>query len=246
MASFRFYGNLNDFLPKRQREVAVLYQFTGSPAVKDAIEALGVPHAEVAIILADEIPVDFNYKLKAGDKIEVFPKALQADFPEACRLLPALPEPISFILDVHLGKLARNLRLVGLDSFYEKDYGDKQLAELATSQNRVVLTRDVGLLKLKRIEWGYWLRSQNPEEQLLEVVKHYNLVQKLQPFTRCLACNGLILPVTKASVLDELPPKTRMYFTDFYQCSDCRRVYWKGSHYGHMQLFLQKYYRSGP
>ncbi|WP_162054899.1 Mut7-C RNAse domain-containing protein [Pontibacter pamirensis] len=239
-ATFEFLGSLNDFPALSGRDSKLLYRFTGTPAVKDAIEAIGVPHPEVNVIMLNGLPVDFSQPLQAGDKVAVYPADANREWPEGFSLQANHPAPDQFVLDVHLGKLARALRMLGFDTCYENDYSDKAIAHVAATEERVVLTRDVGLLKHKSIRWGYWLRSQHPDEQLAEVILHFNLKGKLHPFTRCLACNGSIAEVPKDSVIAQLPPKTKLYFNEFYQCESCKRVYWKGSHYERMQQFIQQ------
>ena len=239
-ATFEFFGNLNDFPSLSGRDNKLLYKFSGTPAVKDAIEAIGVPHPEVDVILVNNQPVDFSHPLHADDQVAVYPADAKRDWPPGYSLQAKHPAPDRFVLDVHLGKLASALRMLGFDTFYENDYSDRAIAQLAEAEGRVVLTRDVGLLKYKNIRWGYWLRSQHLEEQLAEVVSYFNLKDKFTPFTRCLACNGQIAEVAKESVLEKLPPKTKLYFDEFYQCGRCKRVYWKGSHYERMQQFIQQ------
>ncbi|MFT2008151.1 Mut7-C RNAse domain-containing protein [Pontibacter sp. 13R65] len=239
-ASFYFYGSLNDFLPASYKSKLVPYTFTGAPAVKDAIEALGVPHPEVQGILVNDYPVDFKYQLQQADWVEVYPASAGATWPAHYSIQAPLPTTPTFILDVHLGKLAKSLRLLGFDTLYQNDFTDSTIAQLASEQHRVVLTRDIGLLKHKSIQWGYWLRSQHLEEQLTEVLSYFRLASKFSTFSRCLVCNSLILPVPKAAVLAQLPAKTKLYFDEFYQCPTCQRVYWKGSHYERMQEFVQR------
>ncbi|RDV14960.1 hypothetical protein DXT99_11780 [Pontibacter diazotrophicus] len=239
-ATIEFFGSLNDFPALSGKESKLQYRFAGTPAVKDAIEAIGVPHPEVDVILLNDMPVDFTHPLQAGDKVAVYPAEANRGWPESFSLQANYPAPDRFVLDVHLGKLARALRMLGFDTCYENDYSDKAIAHIAATEERIVLTRDVGLLKHKSIRWGYWLRSQHLEEQLTEVVNYYNLRHKLTPFTRCLACNGSIAQVPKDSVIEQLPPKTKLYFDAFYQCDSCNRVYWKGSHYERMQRFIQQ------
>ncbi|WP_347160013.1 Mut7-C RNAse domain-containing protein [Pontibacter chitinilyticus] len=237
-ADFLFYSTLNDFLPKAKREVWIRYAFREVPAVKDAIEALGVPHPEVEVILLNGAPVPLLHPLHPHDRVAVYPRAAAYTWPAGYAAAPALPTHPAFVLDVHLGKLARALRMLGFDTCYENNYSDHAIAQLAAKENRVVLTRDIGLLKQKVITWGYWLRSQQPEEQLAEVLQYFNLAEKLQPFTRCLCCNGRIELVAKNEVLHVLPPKTKQYFHEFFRCPNCRQVYWKGSHYERMQQFV--------
>jgi uncharacterized protein with PIN domain len=241
VACFRFFGSLNDFLFPGQKGKTLPYAFSGAPAIKDAIEAIGVPHPEVDVILVNGSPVVFTHPLRLQDQVEVYPVQREKQWPKGYSLSVARPSPERFVLDVHLGKLARALRMLGFDSCYENSYLDSEIALIAETENRVVLTRDIGLLKQKVIRWGYWLRSQHLHEQLAEVVRYFDLVQKLKPFTRCLVCNGAIIEVPKESIIDRLPPKTRLYFHRFYQCSCCKKVYWKGSHYNRMLEFVKQH-----
>lgn len=232
---FHFYGSLTDFLSTGRSGHVLCYTFTEAPSVKDAIEAHGVPHPEVEKILVNGTCVTFHYQLQPNDKIEVYPavKGLKACCTTGCC-------NVKFVLDVHLGKLAKALRMLGFDTSYHNSYTDKYIATLAEAENRIVLTRDVGLLKHKIIERGYWLRSQHPEEQLLEVIKYFGLKEYFRPLTRCLVCNSGLQQVDKNSVYNLLPPKTKLYFHEFYRCPDCLRIYWKGSHYEHMEGFINK------
>ncbi|TXK45753.1 hypothetical protein FVR03_12085 [Pontibacter qinzhouensis] len=239
-ASFYFHGSLNDFLPTCSKNKPVPYGFSGAPAVKDAIEAIGVPHPEVNGILVNGEPVDFSYRLQPADRVEVYPAGTVKQWLEHDAVQAPLPVTPAFILDVHLGKLSKSLRLLGFDTLYQNDYTDGAIAQLASEQHRIVLTRDVGLLKYKSIKWGYWLRSQHLEEQLTEVLSYFRLASKFNAFSRCLICNSPIAPVPKATVLTQLPPKTMLCFDEFYQCPTCQRVYWKGSHYERMQEFIER------
>lgn len=226
-ARFTFYGALNDFLLPRDRDSQISYSFTNMPAIKDAIEAIGIPHVEVKEISINGHPVGFYHPLQDGDTVEAYPFAT----------IPLTSA--KFILDVHLGKLARLLRLLGFDTLYENKFSEKAIAATAKQQNRIVLTRDVGLLKYKSIEHGYWLRSQEPLEQVKEIVEKFALKDFIHPFTRCMVCNGIIERVAKEKILDQLPPATAAYFNEFYQCQNCKRIYWKGSHYERMMRFIE-------
>lgn len=241
VAYFHFFGSLNDFLSPSQKEKTFPYVFSGAPAIKDAIEAIGVPHPEVDVILVNGFPVSFTNPLRLQDQVEVYPVQRDKEWPQGFSLSVARSSPERFVLDVHLGKLARALRMLGFDTCYQNSFSDREIAHIAETENRIVLTRDVGLLKQKVIRCGYWLRSQHLHEQLAEVVRYFDLVQKLKPFTRCLVCNGSIKEVPKESIIDRLPPKTRLYFNRFYQCSCCKKVYWKGSHYNRMLKFVQQH-----
>ncbi|WP_242928797.1 Mut7-C ubiquitin/RNAse domain-containing protein [Pontibacter vulgaris] len=239
-AKFFFHGRLNDFLPKLRKNEWLAYNFDGAPAVKDAMEAIGVPHPEIGNILINGAAAGFMHPLQTGVEVEVFPAVCATTSPGKIPTDAELLDPVKFILDVHLGKLAKLLRMAGFDTLYETSYDDKVIAQIARADNRIVLTRDVGLLKHKAIQQGYWLRSQHGNEQLTEVIKRYGLQKAVQPFKRCLVCNGLIRQVEKETVQEQLPPKTKLYFSEFYQCTCCNKVYWKGSHYERMQQFLQQ------
>jgi len=239
-ASFRFHESLNDFLLLSKRNGAILYSFNDTPAIKHAIETIGIPHPEVDVILVNGVPVDFLYPLHNNDEAEVYPAFATGKFPESWLLTPQYPFPEKFILDVHLGKLARALRLFGFDTWYENDYTDKAIVQIAEAEKRIVLTRDVNLLKHKLLKIGYWVRSQLVEEQLAEVVRRFKLKAKFKPFERCVECNGKIIKVDKETILDKLLPKTILYYNDFFQCNCCERIYWRGSHYEQMQQFIEK------
>jgi len=139
---------------------------------------------------------------------------------------------------VHLGKLARYLRFCGFDSIYRNDLDDREIVDTAEKDARTILTRDLDLLKNKRITRGYLVRSDDPAMQLKEVIKRLDLMGSITLFTRCMECNGEIKRVPKEDILDRLEPKTRLYFYTFGRCSGCDRIYWKGSHYKNMLTLL--------
>jgi uncharacterized protein with PIN domain len=239
-ASFRFYAELNDFLPRAQGTREWFYCFGGKVSVKDAIEAQGVPHTEVDLILANGEPVGFGYYLRPGDRIAVYPVFETFDIGPLVRLRERPLRELRFVLDVHLGKLARWLRLAGFDALYRADLGDSEIANVAAQERRVVLTRDVGLLQRKIITHGYWVRAANPDAQVVEVLRRFQLERSLHPFQRCLDCNGRIQRVDKARVWERLEPNTRQFYDVFYQCADCQKVYWEGSHYTRLQAKLKQ------
>ncbi len=238
-AEFRFYEELNDFLPPARRKRDFTYAFHGRPAVKDAIEALGVPHPEVDLILVNGESVGFGHPLRDGDRVSVYPVFESLEIAGVTRLRPRpLREP-RFILDVHLGRLARHLRLLGFDTRYANDAADAAIAAAAARQRRIVLTRDRGLLKLGAVTRGYWVRATAPRTQLAEVIRRFQLQERIRPFTRCLECNGALRPADKAAVAHRLPPRTRRYYDTFAECPRCRRIYWPGSHYRRLAEFVK-------
>lgn len=149
-------------------------------------------------------------------------------------------EPIRFILDVHLGKLARWLRLLGFDTLYRNDYDDPEIVAIAAVEGRTVLTRDSGIIKRRAVRRGYLIQSTDPQEQLREVLDYYQLFDQVAPFHRCLACNGILTPVDKSTILDQLEPKTIRYYDTFFRCTACGKIYWRGGHHARMQEFLAK------
>ncbi len=235
---FRFYQELNDFLPAARRQRSFEYHFTGKPTVKDAIQALGVPQAEVDLILVDGDSVDFGRHLCGGERVAVYPVFERLALASLQRLRPApLREP-RFVLDVHLGKLARWLRLAGFDSLYRNDYDDDQLIALSLAERRILLTRDLGILKHNALSHGLFVRQSAPRAQLREIVDRLDLRGSMRPFSRCLHCNGLLQAVDKQAVLAELPPAVRVRHQQFQRCAGCQRLYWSGSHHSRLRRLL--------
>jgi uncharacterized protein with PIN domain len=237
-ASIRFYGSLNDFLPMSRRQATLVCAFDASPSVKDAVEALGVPHPEIDVLIVGGESVGFSYRLRDGDRIAAYPPMRTLDLGPMLRLQPSpQPEP-RFVADVHLGRLTSYLRLAGFDAKYRNDYSDQELVDSSADEDRVLLTRDVGVLKHGRVRRGYFVRNSAPARQLVEVLRQYDLVPSAAPFTRCLRCNTRLHPVAKGRVEHLLPERTRECHREFSRCPDCSRVYWQGSHYSSMRLFI--------
>ena len=218
-ARLTFHGDLNFFLrPKSSRSVErVLSERT---SIKDVIESCGIPHPEVDLILIDGEPVDFSRVLENDAAVEVYP--MTADrrtcFPEKRLQMTDIQK---FMADGHLGKLVRDLRLLGLDVAYDARATDRQLLEVAKIDNRALLTRDRRLLMHAVVQHGYCLRSQHPLEQTLEVLRRFDLAPALAPFSRCLRCNARLEPVAKAAVLEQLEPLTKRYYNEFRRCGAC-------------------------
>lgn len=234
-AEFRFYEELNDFLPPAKRKQTLPYRFDGNPGIKDPIEALGIPHTEVELILVNGESVGFDHRLRHLDRVAVYPMFESFDVTPLLRLREKPLRNPRFVVDVNLGKLARRMRLLGFDSLYANHYEDAEIADIALAECRIVLTRDRRLLHAKRITHGYWVRSVLVDGQMAEVLRRFDLYRLVDPFSRCLRCNGLLQPVGKADVYDRLEPKTRLYYDCFYLCSDCRQIYWEGSHLAGME-----------
>lgn len=239
--TFLFYGALNDFLRAGRQHISFIYRIEGTPAVKDVIEAIGVPHTEIDVIEANGLSVDFSYLPTSGDIIHVYPVREAKQKLNAQHLIEKTNDVPAFVLGVHLGTLVSKLRMLGFDVLYTNSYSDQEITDLAVAENRIVLTRDVSLLKRKVLKRGYWLRSQDVYQQLEEVINHLELHKHFKPFYRCLTCNGLITRIEKGEIQDKLEPNTIKYFDEYFVCSTCRKIYWKGSHYERMLQFIQQY-----
>lgn len=245
-STFRFYEELNDFLSPELRKRPFLQHFSGTPSVKDTIEAIGVPHTEIDLILVDGVSVDFSHLLKGGELVSVYPVFERLDIGPVTRLRPQpLREP-RFVLDVHLGRLARYLRLIGLDSLYRNDYSDEHIVRLSVDERRTILTRDRGILKRSAVTHGYWLRHTAPREQLAEVVRVFDLWNRISPFRRCMECNGELRKVDRIDVIDRIPPGAARDFDAFSECTECGRVYWRGSHYDRLASLVRELLQGAP
>jgi uncharacterized protein len=236
----RFYAELNDHLsPPRQYKTLERTFFTPG-SVKDVIESFGVPHTEVELILADGASVPFDHVIRDGERIAVYPKFESFDVtPE----LQVRREPLResrFVLDVHLGRLAAYLRMLGFDTAYRNCYSDPQLVRISISEERILLTRDRGVLKHAAVTHGYLVRETDSHRQLAEVVSRFDLARSLRTFTRCMGCNGVLRDVRQEDVAAQLPPRAASEFDEFKQCAQCGKVYWKGSHYRRMLRWVEE------
>jgi len=242
--TIRFYEELNDFLPLKQRETDFKVELKKVRSVKDLIESIGIPHTEIDIIIVNGESVDLNYQVQPDDHIGVYP--VFDSLPEGLAIEPSLlqhcqPQALRdtrFVLDVHLGRLAAYLRMMGFDALYKNDFDDPVLADISADENRILLTCDRLLLMRKQISHGYFVRNRQPQQQLLEILSRFDLYDNLKPFTRCMHCNGKTQPVEKREIEAQLLPKTKKYYNEFVRCDSCRKIYWKGSHYMKMQEMI--------
>lgn len=239
-ASFRFYAELNDFLPDAIRQTRFTHRFRGHPGIKDVIEALGPPHPEVDLILANDSAVGFGYALQDNDRVSVFPRFRSLDISAMVNVRAPALDSIRFVLDMHLGRLAAYLRMLGFDSLYWNQARDEHLANISHDDKRILLTRDRGLLKRNAVTYGYCVRSTNPRDQLKEIVCRFELSEQIQPFKRCMRCNGILEAVEKQEVLGRLPAGVRKSQDDFRICPECGRVYWRGSHFERMERLVSR------
>jgi len=244
LCEFRFYEELNDYLRPEQRKRSITREIAGTPSVKDAIEALGVPHTEIDLILVDGRSVRFDRRLRGGERIAVYPEFERFDITPIHRLRPRPLRNPRFVADVHLGTLARYLRLLGFDTLYGNNCDDDELARLTAGERRILLTRDVGLLKRTAVVRGQWLRSRDPERQVEEIVEALHLKRAFRPFARCMTCNGLLAVVARTDVATVVPPGVYRRFRLFKRCEYCQRVYWRGTHFTRLERLVAQV-RSG-
>lgn len=233
---FYFHGALNDFLPHWQRHKPIPLSFRGPQSVKHLFESLGVPHTEVGSLFVQGRAVDFAYQPASGEEVQVHPYSLPVALPNTTA--QSEDEPVRFVLDNHLGRLASYLRMLGFDCVYRSDIQDDELAEVAEKDERILLTRDHRLLMRRVVCYGYWLRNKTPRLQLAEILQRWNLFPYSRPFRRCMRCNGLLQPVAKEKIEHRLQPLTRLYFDEFRICPACQQIYWKGSHYERMEKMI--------
>ncbi|MCL4869855.1 MAG: twitching motility protein PilT [Anaerolineae bacterium] len=239
-AILRFYANLNDFLPPDKRQQPLVMSLNEPVAVKHLIEAAGVPHPEVELIVQNGRSVEFASLVEDGDRVAVYPLFSLLDLDEMPRLRPRLPDPITFVLDGHLGQLAAYLRMLGFDCLYRNNYDDPELAQISHDENRVLLTRDRRLLMRKQVIHGYCLRDTDPRQQLLELLARFALRPHIRPWQRCIRCNGDLAAIAKEAIIDRLEPKTQLYYDEFQICQSCQQIYWQGSHFRRMQPFIEE------
>lgn len=235
MLTLRLYGELNNFLPPDKRQRSFMLRHEAPRSVKDLLESIGVPHPEVGLILVDGQPVDFGHPVQPGERISAYSRWRTLSLPARVRLRPPLPARPKFVLDVHLGQLARDLRMLGFDAVYLRGAEDQTLAALADLGDRVLLTRDLELLKRRRVRHGRYVRATAPTDQLFEIVRCYDLLDQIDPLTRCLRCNTSLRPARPEEVKASVPPAANDAHTDFVACPQCEKVYWAGSHVDAMQ-----------
>ncbi len=223
-------------LPARHRRLEIRYSFEGRPSIKHVLESFGVPHTEIGEIQIRENLAEMGHIIEDGEVYHIFPvrNAAHEDRTE----LPAIAP--RFIIDTHLGKLATYLRLFGFDTLYDNQATDEDLARISRQDQRILLTRDRGLLKRKTIIAGFCLVQDDPEDQLRAVIERFGLSTQIHPFTRCLRCNGLFLPIEKKDVAGRVPEQSFKVYQEYWFCQNCNQVYWKGTHFEHMETFIRR------
>jgi uncharacterized protein len=239
-AYFRFYEELNEHLPECVRKKPFIYHFKGRPSVKNTIQAIGVPHSEIDLILVNGEPVTFNYQLQGEENVSVYPVFESMDISPLSHLRPEPLRENKFIVDVNLGKLALKLRLLGFDVLFRNNFTDDEIVDISLKEKRIILTRDKELLKQNAVTHGYWLRNDDPKKQLKEVIHRLQLQNNFRPFSRCTNCNSKLVPADKNQLHGRIPEDTLNYYDQFWECSGCGKIYWEGSHFKHIMKWIEK------
>lgn len=237
-ATFRFHQELNDFLLPRRRGRALSVPCARHATTKHMIEALGVPHTEVGLITVQGQVAGFDQLLQDGDHVAVYPHSGLPDATPASRLRAWQGEEQRLIADAHLGGLARLLRMAGFDTLYRNDLRDREIADIALREHRIVLTRDRDLLMLRDLTHGCYVHALKPDQQFVEIMARLALASTAHPFSRCLECNAPLQTIAKCQVLARLPPAVQTSHEHFTHCTLCGRVYWQGSHWQRMRQLL--------
>jgi uncharacterized protein len=247
-ATFRFHRELNEFLARPQREQAFACVCPVASTTKHMIEALGVPHTEVALILRNGLPDGFDTLVSDADFIDIYPPRMM---PRALEIMHPLRAPLRletlrFIADAHLGGLAQLLRLAGFDTRYDNHFPDDEIEQLALAEHRVVLTRDRELLKRRSLVHGCYVRTLQPDAQWREVATRLGLAQHVRPFRLCLMCNAPLRRASADEVSDRVPEGVLERHARFVTCDVCRRVFWEGSHWKRMRARIEELMDGAP
>jgi len=236
--SFRCYAELNDFLPFERKQRSFSLSLKTPVTVAEVIELLGIPLSEVDLVMVNSQPVERSHRLYKNDYVSIYPIFETFDI-SSLKTTQKQPLRITrFILDAHLGKLARYLRMLGFDTLYKNDYGDMEIIEIASEQKRIILSRDKQLLKSPGVNHGYYVRATEKHAQLIEVVEKFELYSQFKSFTRCMTCNAVLLSKSKEAIRNLIDPDIYRCFDEFFFCPVCHKVFWKGSHFEKMERLI--------
>jgi len=240
--SLRFYAELNTHLPRELRRITFDRTVSDGWTLRQILESLQVPSNEIDLVLVNGEPESLEHLLRQGDRVSFYPVWDSIDVTPITRVENRPLRRLRFVLDAHLGKLAHHLRMLGFDALYRNDYRRDDLVRIATGEDRIVLSKSRTLIHTNVIEAGYCVKSSNPREQLIEVLRRFDLWRSAHPFQRCLHCNSTLRPAAKDSVVDRLPEKVRRLYSEFTVCPGCGRTYWKGTHFEKMMEFTRRVY----
>jgi uncharacterized protein len=236
--SVRWYGELNDNLPAEQRYVTSLHRIESGVAIGEFVSKFGILFDRIDLVLVNGVSVDSRHQLKDNDRIALFPVFESFDITSVTKAREHPLRQPKFILDVHLGKLANLLRMLGFDTLYRNDYTDNILCRISLKENRTLLSKDKSLIETESLTHAYLVRNKNSRLQLIEVLDRFQLFALTAPFTRCIECNLTLQKVDMVKILSRIPEKVKEWCTEYQWCSACNRIYWKGSHYQKMQEFI--------
>jgi len=239
-ATFRFYEELNSFLPKHRRKTDFEVMFKGKRSIKGMIEALGVPHTEVDLILVHGNSVDFTYILQDKDRVSVYPVFESLNIADVTHLRKIPLRRSKFIADINLGNIVKYMRALGLDLFYDSLLSPHEIIEISKRENRIILTKSRNLLMFKEVTHGIFIRSGTTIEQIKRIIDYLDIKDDIKPFSRCLRCNSLLSAIEKENILDKIPPKTMEFCDEYVQCQSCDKIYWKGTHFINMKRVLKQ------
>jgi uncharacterized protein len=237
-ATFRFYEELNDFLAPERRRREFTVPCARAATTKHMIEALGVTHTEVELILLNGASVGFGSLLREGDRVAVYPKFEAFDITPLLRVREQPLRELRFVADTHLGSLAHLLRMTGFDTLHDNNFADDEIEHLAFTQRRIVLTRDRDLLKRRSITHGCYVRALRPQQQLCEIFERLHLARSARPFTLCPRCNTPLHEVAKMQVEHQLPAEVREQYDRFGTCRVCRGVFWEGEQWRRLRALV--------
>ncbi|MCX7820547.1 MAG: Mut7-C ubiquitin/RNAse domain-containing protein [Brevinematales bacterium] len=233
----RLYGNLNQ-LVEQKYQTSFVYTFLLDTTLKDVIESIGIPHTEIGLILLDNKSVGWKTKVRDKARVSFFPLFYSFDVSKISKVYVKLPK-LKFICDVHLGKLAKYLRIMGFDCLYENNYKDEEIIKIGTSERRIILTMDRGILKNSKVKYGALIRSKNLRDQLRELDERFNIGKNKKLLSRCILCNKKLKPTTRKKATKKFAYLNDKFYSGFFYCSHCDKIYYKGSHYKKMLDYLE-------
>ena len=246
LVSIRCYAELNDFLPPNQGFVTFHLSLPPDTAIKDLVYKIGIPSDLIDLILVNNKPVGLSYYLEENDRVAFYPVFENFDISSVTKIRDHPLRQPKFILDVHLGKLANHLRMFGFDTLYQNNWTKESLITISRNKNRILLSRSKSLLDIESLTHGYLIKNTDPYSQLLEVLERFDLYSLASPFIRCIECNSKLQLVEKEVILSRIPQRVKDWCNEYQQCLSCDRIYWKGSHYQHMNAFVQSILKWQP